>query len=59
MKELRCVDVGMAGCNFVAQGKDEGEVMKKAADHAKKDHGLAAIPPDIEKKARSVIRETH
>lgn len=57
MKELRCADVGMKDCKFVAQGPDESEVMKKAAEHAKTAHGMSTIPPDIEKKARGVIRE--
>jgi predicted small metal-binding protein len=33
------------------------EVMKKAADHAKTAHGMATIPPDVETKARAVIRD--
>jgi predicted small metal-binding protein len=57
MRELRCADVGMKECKFVAQGQDDGEVMKKAAEHAKSAHGMTTIPPDVERKARSVIRE--
>jgi predicted small metal-binding protein len=56
-KELRCSDVGMKTCTFVAKGNDTDEVMKKAADHAKTAHGMAMIPPDVEKKARAVIRD--
>ena len=54
-KELRCADV-IAGCNFVAQGKDDSEVMKNMAGHAKSVHKMAAISMDIEKKARAAIR---
>ena len=54
-KELRCADV-MAGCNFVAQGKDDSEVMKKMAEHAKRVHKMVAISMDIEKRARAAIR---
>ncbi len=54
-KELRCADV-MPGCNFVAEGKDESEVMKKIAEHAKRVHQMAAISMGIEKKARAAIR---
>jgi predicted small metal-binding protein len=57
MKELRCADVGMKDCKFVAQGKDDAEVMKKAAEHGKNAHGMATIPPDLEKKARAAIHE--
>ncbi len=56
MKELRCGDL-MPGCNFVAEGKDVNEVMAKAADHAKKDHGMTTIPPDVAKKAQAAIRD--
>jgi predicted small metal-binding protein len=56
MKELRCSDL-MPGCSFLAEGKDVDEVMKKAVDHAKKDHGMAQIPPDVAQKAQAAIRD--
>ena len=55
-KQLKCGDL-MPGCNFVAEGKDVSEVMAKAAAHAKKDHGMTAIPPDVAKKAQAAIRD--
>ncbi|PYM81636.1 MAG: hypothetical protein DME06_18135 [Candidatus Rokuibacteriota bacterium] len=55
-KQLKCGDL-MPGCNFVAEGKDVSEVMAKAAAHAKKDHGMASIPPEVAKKAQAAIRE--
>jgi predicted small metal-binding protein len=57
MRELRCQDVGMQDCRFVAQGKDDNEVMQKAAQHAKSAHNMTTIPADVEKKARGVIRD--
>jgi len=54
-KELRCNDV-MPGCDFVARGKDEAEVLSKAADHAREKHGLNEIDEETEKKVRSQIR---
>ncbi len=56
VRELRCADL-MAGCNFVAQGKDDSEVMKKAAAHAKSAHKMAALSMEVEKKARAAIRD--
>jgi predicted small metal-binding protein len=38
-RELGCADL-MPGCNFVAQGRDDSEVMKQAAEHAKSAHRL-------------------
>ena len=55
-RELRCGDL-MPGCNFVAEGKDDSEVMKKAAEHAKRAHRMVAIAMEIEKKARAAIRD--
>ena len=54
-RELRCADL-MPGCNFVAQGNDDSEVMKKTAEHAKSVHRMAAISMEVEKKARAAIR---
>jgi predicted small metal-binding protein len=56
MKELRCDDVN-PGCDFKIEGKDEAEVMTKAAEHARRDHGMAQIPPDVARKAQAAIRE--
>ena len=41
-KILRCKDIGM-DCDFVASGKNEEEVLKKAAEHARKDHGIKRV----------------
>jgi predicted small metal-binding protein len=57
MKELRCSDIN-PGCSFRAEGRDEAEVMKKAVEHARKDHGMSQIPPDVAQKAQAAIRET-
>jgi len=55
-KILKCGDV-MPGCSFVMEGKDVAEVMAKGAEHAKKDHGLAAIPPDMVAKVQAAIKD--
>jgi predicted small metal-binding protein len=57
MRELRCADVGMKDCNFVTQGKDDAEVMKKAGEHARSAHKMSSISPELEKKVRAAIRE--
>ena len=56
-RELKCSDL-MPGCNFVAQGKDDSEVMKKTAEHARSVHKMVAIAMDVERKARAAIRDT-
>jgi predicted small metal-binding protein len=55
-KVLRCGDL-MPGCSAVMEGKDVAEVMAKGAEHAKKDHGLAAIPPDMIAKVQAAIKD--
>lgn len=56
-KELRCGDLN-PGCKAVIQGKDENEVMTKAADHARRDHNMQTMPPDMAAKARQAIRDS-
>jgi len=55
-KVLRCGDL-MPGCSAVLEGRDVAEVMAKGAEHAKKDHGLAAIPPDMVAKVQAAIKD--
>lgn len=45
-KVLRCADV-VPGCDTVIYGKNEDEVIGKAEDHARRDHNMTMIPPDI------------
>ncbi len=54
-KELRCNDI-MPGCDFVARGETEQEIMAKAAEHAKEKHGLGEIDEETAKKVQSIIR---
>jgi predicted small metal-binding protein len=47
----------MPGCQTVVEGKDEAEVMARAAEHARSAHGLQQVPPELAGKVRSAIRE--
>ena len=55
-KILRCGDL-MPGCSAIVEGKDVAEVLAKAAEHAKKAHGMATIPPDVAAKVRAAIKD--
>jgi predicted small metal-binding protein len=55
-KELRCGDL-MPGCKTVVEGKDEAEVVAKAAEHARSAHGLQQITPELAIKVRSAIKD--
>lgn len=55
-KVMRCGDV-VPGCEFVAKGQTEDEVLATAAEHAKRDHGMENIPAEIVQKVKSAIHE--
>jgi predicted small metal-binding protein len=54
-KILKCGDV-MPGCSTVLEGLDEGEVMRKATEHAKTAHKMVTIPPDVANKVKAAIK---
>lgn len=56
MKVLNCGDL-MSGCKAVIEGKDVADVMAKAKEHAKKEHGIATIPQEMISKVQSAIKE--
>lgn len=55
-KQLSCGDI-MPGCRAILEGKDEAEVLAKAAAHAKEHHGVASVPPEVAQKVKAAIRE--
>lgn len=54
-KILKCRDVGV-DCDFTAEGKTEKEVLKKAAEHARKDHNIKRVTKDYLSSWRKHIR---
>jgi predicted small metal-binding protein len=54
-KILRCGEL-FPGCSVEARGETEDEVLKQAADHARKDHGLSQIDAGTLAKVRAAIR---
>jgi len=57
-KVLRCRDVGM-DCPKEIRAETEDELLKLAAEHAEKDHGIPAgmIPPSILAMVKSAIKD--
>lgn len=55
-KVLKCREAGV-DCDFEARGATEEEILQKAADHAKKDHGMAGIPPALLTRVKAAIRD--
>ncbi|HTJ87357.1 MAG TPA: DUF1059 domain-containing protein [Terriglobales bacterium] len=55
-KTVSCRDVG-ADCDFVARGNSEEEIMQKLSEHARTDHKMTSIPPELADKVRSAIHD--
>lgn len=55
-KELYCRDVGL-DCDFLACGKTEEEVLRKAEHHVRTAHPVEGFSQEFQDKARASIRE--
>lgn len=55
-KVMKCREVGL-DCDFVATGDSESEIMAKVAKHAKEDHGMTDISPEVAAKVQAAIHE--
>ena len=54
-KELRCRDVGL-NCDFKARGESEDDVLRQAATHARTEHQITDMPPELAAKVKAAIR---
>jgi predicted small metal-binding protein len=55
-KVIRCREVGV-DCDFEARAETVEEVMQKCAEHARTDHGMNEIPPELAAKVQSAMRD--
>jgi len=56
-KIIECAEVDpSSGCTHVVTGKNEEEVLKNAAEHAKS-HGLRDVTPELMAKVKAAIRD--
>ena len=55
-KVLKCRSVGL-DCDFEAHGANEEEVLAKATEHARADHGFTEISPELAEKVKAAIHE--
>ena len=56
-KVIECAKVDpSSGCTHVVRGKDEAEVLKNAAEHAKQ-HGIREVTPEMMAKVKAAIRD--
>ena len=54
-KILRCGEL-FPGCSIEARGETEDEILKQAAEHARKDHGVSQIDAATLAKVKAAIR---
>ena len=59
MKTITCREAGF-DCDAVLKGETEEDIMKRATEHAMKDHGMteADMTPELRQKIRSYIKES-
>jgi predicted small metal-binding protein len=55
-KIVRCREVGV-DCDFEARGETEAEVLGKCTEHAKSEHGMDEIPPELAAKVKASIHD--
>ena len=55
-KILRCSDL-MPGCDYVAKGDSEQDVLQQAAEHARTVHNINEITPELANQVQSAIRD--
>ena len=56
MKEMRCGDV-MSGCAAVFHGQTVEDVLSQAEVHARAEHGIPEMTPQVEAVVRAAIRD--
>jgi len=56
-KTLKCGDL-MPGCDFVAQGESEEDILRQAAAHAKQAHGIDEVTDELVAQVRAKISDT-
>jgi predicted small metal-binding protein len=52
VKEFSCGDV-VPGCTATFTAQTEPEIVLQVAAHAREDHGMAAVPPELVTQVRS------
>ena len=56
MKEFRCGEL-VPGCTTVFQGESDDEILKQVAAHARDEHGMDEVPPEVVDDIRAAISE--
>ena len=57
MKEFRCGEI-VPGCDARFEGASEEEILEQVAVHAREEHGMDEVPPDVADSVRARLTET-
>jgi predicted small metal-binding protein len=56
VKVFRCADV-VPGCPAELEGESEDELLESVEAHARDEHGIDEVPPEVVDRIRSSITE--
>jgi predicted small metal-binding protein len=56
MKQFKCGDV-VPGCQWVTRREDEQQLLAEIGEHARDEHGMDEVPPEVADQIRNVITE--
>ena len=56
MKEFRCGEI-VPGCDAKFEGESEEEILVQVAVHAREEHGMDEVPPDVVDNVRARITD--
>ena len=54
-KQIACSDV-VPGCAYTASAETEEDLLKQAAEHAARAHGVEEVTPELAAKVKAAIR---
>ena len=56
MREFRCGEI-VPGCDAALRGETDDEVLERVEVHAREEHGMDRVPPEVADTIRASISE--
>lgn len=57
MKEFKCGEL-VPGCHARFEGASDDEILEQVAVHAREEHGMDEVPPEVVEKVLASISES-
>ena len=54
VKEFRCGDL-VPGCEAVIRGESDEDILEQVAVHAREEHGMDEVPPEVQDTIRAKL----